>query len=73
MASELCKLQEELRIRLPYHKGALASAADKSLASLKTRAAAKEAGAVLPAGVLPAEGARKPDEAFEEQCVGGAL
>lgn len=66
VASELCNLQEELRVRLPYRKGALARAADKSLASLKVRAAAAAAGAGL-AGVVPAEGARKPDEAFEQQ------
>lgn len=75
VASELHKLQGELSVRLPYRRGALARAADKSLASIKAgamAAAAAEAGGGGgagggPAGVVPAEGARKPDEAFEAQ------
>ena len=69
IAAELYKLQGELRVRPPFRKGALASAAAKSLASLKSNGglglAVAEASA--PAGVVPAEGTRKPDEAFEAQ------
>ena len=65
VASELHKLQGELSVRLPYRRGALARAADKSLASIKAGAGGGVGGG--PAGVAPAEGARKPDEAFEAQ------
>lgn len=77
VAAELHKLQGELAVRLPYRRGALARAADKSLASIKAGAVAASAAAAAasasagggggPAGVVPAEGTRKPDEAFEGQ------